>query len=54
MLGVTSVIVGARERHAALARSVVDSALGARPRFVGGVWLWRCTKSTGAASCRWR
>ena len=52
-LGVTSVIAGDSEPNVALARSVVTLTLGARPRHVGGVWLWQCTSRRAGAACSW-
>ncbi len=52
-LGVTSVVAGANQSNVATAVRVMSAALGARPRQVGGVWLWRCTKARGSPGCRW-
>jgi hypothetical protein len=52
-LGVISIIAGDDQPNVALARSVVTQAVGARPRQVGGVWLWRCTARHAGAACTW-
>ena len=52
-LGVTSVIAGDDQPNVALARSVVTAAVGAQPRHVGGVWLWRCKARRAGAACSW-
>jgi hypothetical protein len=52
-LGVTSVVAGDNQSNVATAVRVMSAALGARPRQVGGVWLWRCTKARGSPGCRW-
>ena len=52
-LGVTSVIAGGGQPHIRLAVKVLSAALGAPPRYVGGVWLWRCTTAHGSSGCRW-
>jgi hypothetical protein len=53
-LGVTSVIAGNDEPNVDLARSVMNRALGARPRTIGGVSLWQCVPVRAGTSCRWR
>jgi hypothetical protein len=53
-LGVTSVIAAQGERHVDTAVRVISAALEARPRQVGGVWLWRCIDVHGSGKCSWR
>ncbi len=52
-LHVTSVIADNGEPHANLARSVLVATLGARPRRLGGVSLWRCVKRSPHRACVW-
>ncbi len=52
-LNVTSVVVGNAQTNARLARSTVTSALGAPPRRVGGISLWRCVGASRAHRCHW-
>ena len=44
-LGVASVIAGDDQKHVRTAVYVISSALHAPPHQIGGVWLWRCTRS---------
>lgn len=53
-LGVTSVIAGNDQPNVDVARVVMDRALGARPRTIGGVSLWQCVPVRDGTSCRWR
>ena len=52
-LGVTSVIAGDHEAHVHTAVDVISAAIGAVPKHVDGVWLWRCTRAQQGAACRW-
>lgn len=51
-LEITTVIAGDGEQNVSLAQSVLDRTLGAAPRHVGGVLLWRCVPRHGGG-CRW-
>jgi hypothetical protein len=52
-LGVTSIIADDGQPHIRLALHVIDTWLDARPRQVGGVWLWRCTGGATHHPCHW-
>ena len=56
-LGVRAVVADATAPHADTARWVVQAAVGAAPSEVGGVLLWRCTRTAAAGdvprACRW-
>jgi hypothetical protein len=52
-LGVTSVVAGVDQTNVGTAVRTVSAALGAQPRQVGGVWLWRCVRVRGSPGCRW-
>lgn len=52
-LGVTVIIADDTEPHVGLARSIIAETLGAKPRHVGGVSIWRCVPRNLTPRCSW-
>lgn len=51
-LGVDTIVAASGASNADIAAATVTRVVGARPRLIGGVWVWSCSSSPPGARCR--